>query len=95
MVKKYFIKTFGCQMNVYDSSRMANMLEEMGLKKAAVLKDADVVVFNTCHIREKAAEKVFSDLGRAYLVKLERAAEGRDTIIGLPAVWFRRKTKRY
>lgn len=95
MVKKYFIKTFGCQMNVYDSSRMANMLEEMGLKKAAVLKDADVVVFNTCHIREKAAEKVFSDLGRAYLVKLERAAEGRDTISELPAVWFRRKTKRY
>ena len=71
------------------------MLEEMGLKKAAVLKDADVVVFNTCHIREKAAEKVFSDLGRAYLVKLERAAEGRDTISELPAVWFRRKTKRY
>lgn len=59
------------------------MLEGMGLKKAAVLKDADVVVFNTCHIREKAAEKVFSDLGRAYLVKLERAAEGRDTIIGV------------
>ena len=60
MVKKYFIKTFGCQMNVYDSSRMANMLEEMGLKKAAVLKEADVVVFNTCHIRENPAEKVFS-----------------------------------
>ena len=59
------------------------MLEEMGLKKAAVLKDADVGVFNTCHIREKAAEKVFSDLGRAYLGKLERAAEGKDTIIGV------------
>lgn len=83
MVKKYFIKTFGCQMNVYDSNRMANMLEEMGLKKAAALKDADVVVFNTCHIREKAAEKVFSDLGRAYLVKQERAEEGKDTIIGV------------
>ena len=83
MVKKYFIKTFGCQMNVYDSSRMANMLEEMGLKKATALKDADVVVFNTCHIREKAAEKVFSDLGRAYLVKMERAEEGKDTIIGV------------
>ena len=63
MVKKYFIKTFGCQMNVYDSNRMANMLEEMGLKKATGVKDADVVIFNTCHIREKAAEKVFSDLG--------------------------------
>lgn len=83
MVKKYFIKTFGCQMNVYDSNRMANMLEEMGLKKAAALKDADMVVFNTCHIREKAAEKVFSDLGRAYLVKQERAEEGKDTIIGV------------
>jgi len=83
MVKKYFIKTFGCQMNVYDSGRMANMLEEMGLVRALMLKDADVVIFNTCHIREKAAEKVFSDLGRAYLVKQERAEEGKDTIIGV------------
>ncbi len=83
MVKKYFIKTFGCQMNVYDSNRMANMLEEMGLQKALNQVDADVVVFNTCHIREKAAEKVFSDLGRAYLIKQERAADGKDTIIGV------------
>lgn len=83
MAKKYFIKTYGCQMNVYDSNRMANMLEEMGLKKAAGQKDADVVVFNTCHIREKAAEKVFSDLGRAYQIKLDRADEGLDTIIGV------------
>ena len=84
MVKKYFIKTFGCQMNVYDSSRMVNMLEGMGLKKAAVLKDADVVVFNTCHIREKAAEKVFSEPQR-----------GEIRLSELPAVWFRRKTRRY
>ncbi len=83
MVKKYFIKTFGCQMNVYDSNRMANMLEEMGMKKTAVLKDADVVIFNTCHIREKAAEKVFSDLGRLYQIKQERAEEGKDTVIGV------------
>ena len=62
MGKKYFIKTFGCQMNVYDSGRMARMLDEMGLKETTVQRDADVVVFNTCHIREKAAEKVFSDL---------------------------------
>jgi len=70
-------------MNVYDSNRMACMLEEMGLKKATSQRDADVVVFNTCHIREKAAEKVFSDLGREYLIKLERAEEGKDTIIGV------------
>ena len=70
-------------MNVYDSNRMANMLEEMGLVKASSQRDADVVVFNTCHIREKAAEKVFSDLGREYQIKLERAEEGKDTIIGV------------
>jgi tRNA-2-methylthio-N6-dimethylallyladenosine synthase len=83
MEKKYYIKTFGCQMNVYDSSRMANMLEEMGFSKAVSVKDADVVIFNTCHIREKAAEKVFSDLGRVYLIKQERAEQGKDTIIGV------------
>lgn len=70
-------------MNVYDSSRMANMLEEMGFLKAVSVKDADVVIFNTCHIREKAAEKVFSDLGRLYLIKQERAEQGKDTIIGV------------
>ena len=75
MDKKFFIKTFGCQMNVYDSHRMAKMLEEMGLKETTLQEEADVVVFNTCHIREKAAEKVFSDLGRAYLIKQERQEE--------------------
>lgn len=59
------------------------MLDEMGLKETTVQRDADVVVFNTCHIREKAAEKVFSDLGRAYLIKQERQAEGKDTVIGV------------
>jgi tRNA-2-methylthio-N6-dimethylallyladenosine synthase len=83
MAKKYFIKTFGCQMNVYDSNRMANMLNQMGLTATNRQKDADVVIFNTCHIREKAAEKVFSDLGRTYQLKLERAEEGKDTIIGV------------
>lgn len=83
MNKKYFIKTFGCQMNVYDSHRMASMLDDMGLTETQNQHDADVVVFNTCHIREKAAEKVFSDLGRAYLIKQERELEGKDTIIGV------------
>ena len=83
MSKKFFIKTFGCQMNVYDSHRMAIMLENFGMEETTVQSDADLVLFNTCHIREKAAEKVFSDLGRAYLIKQERQLEGKDTIIGV------------
>ena len=83
MSEKYFIKTFGCQMNVYDSHRMAIILENFGYEATDNQKDADLVLFNTCHIREKAAEKVFSDLGRAYLIKQERAAEGKNTIIGV------------
>ena len=83
MSKKYFIKTFGCQMNVYDSHRMAVILENFGYEPAANQADADLVLFNTCHIREKAAEKVFSDLGRAYLIKQERAEKGQNTVIGV------------
>lgn len=70
-------------MNVYDSHRMAIILENFGYEATDNQKDADLVLFNTCHIREKAAEKVFSDLGRAYLIKQERAAEGKNTIIGV------------
>ena len=83
MSKKYFIKTFGCQMNVYDSHRIALILENFGYVPTEEQADADLVLFNTCHIREKAAEKVFSDLGRAYLIKQERAQAGKDTIIGV------------
>ena len=83
MSKKYFIKTFGCQMNVYDSSRIADMLQKEGYEEAKRQEDADLVLFNTCHIREKAAEKLFSDLGRAKIVADEREAEGKKTIIGV------------
>lgn len=83
MVKKYYIKTFGCQMNVYDSQRIAAILKNLGYEEATTLKSADLVILNTCHIREKAAEKVFSDLGRINLIKQERAEEGKDTIIGV------------
>lgn len=82
-MKKFYIKTFGCQMNVYDSGRIANILENMGLEATNHQADADIVIFNTCHIREKAAEKVFSDLGRAELIKKEREQNGLDTIIGV------------
>ena len=81
--KKYYIKTFGCQMNVYDSKRIAGILQNLGFEETHSQSAADLVIFNTCHIREKAAEKVFSDLGRALLVKNERALEGKDTIIGV------------
>ncbi len=82
-MKKFYIKTFGCQMNVYDSGRIANILENMGLEATNHQADADIAIFNTCHIREKAAEKVFSDLGRAELIKKEREQNGLDTIIGV------------
>lgn len=81
--QKYYIKTFGCQMNVYDSNRIANILNSLGYEAAYSAADADIIIFNTCHIREKAAEKVFSDLGRALLIKQDRAAAGKDTIIGV------------
>lgn len=62
--KSFRIKSFGCQMNVYDGERMAELLDAEGMSAAAEGEDADLVVLNTCHIREKAAEKVYSDIGR-------------------------------
>lgn len=62
--KKYHIKSFGCQMNVYDGERMSEMLTDQGMFRAENSEEADLVVLNTCHIREKAAEKVYSDIGR-------------------------------
>ena len=82
-MKKFYIKTYGCQMNVYDSHRVATMLNDMGFEETSILRQADLIIFNTCHIREKATEKLFSDLGRTYLVKQEREAEGKKTFIGV------------
>ena len=62
--KKLFIKTYGCQMNVYDSERMAEVLGEQGYEQVDSPEGADMILLNTCHIREKAAEKVYSELGR-------------------------------
>jgi tRNA-2-methylthio-N6-dimethylallyladenosine synthase len=81
--KKLFIKTYGCQMNVYDSDRMADALAPHGYEPTADMLDADLVVLNTCHIREKASEKVFSELGRLRDLREERRAEGRDLMIGV------------
>ena len=60
----YRVKSFGCQMNVYDGERMGELLAERGIVPAPEGEEADLVILNTCHIREKAAEKVYSDIGR-------------------------------
>ena len=81
--KKVFIKTWGCQMNVYDSTRMQDALEGDGYRLTDTMDDADLVLLNTCHIREKAAEKVYSSLGRVRQLKNERAGTDRPLTIGV------------
>ena len=73
LAKKLFIKTYGCQMNVYDSARMADVLAPLGYRLTDCLEAADMVILNTCHIREKASEKLFSELGR---LRPAKAAQG-------------------
>ena len=81
--KKLFIKTYGCQMNVYDSDRMADALAPHGYRPVAAMEEADLVVLNTCHIREKASEKVFSELGRLRELRAERRERGEELMIGV------------
>src|ERR1700677_1479812 len=78
-----FIKSFGCQMNIYDSERMGDLAAEAGYHEAIRVEDADLIVLNTCHIRERALEKVFSELGKLSELKEERAREGRRTMLGV------------
>jgi tRNA-2-methylthio-N6-dimethylallyladenosine synthase len=81
--RKLFVKSFGCQMNVYDSRRMADTLAPQGYVETPVADDADLVILNTCHIREKAAEKVYSELGRVRRLKEAAAADGRRVVIAV------------
>ncbi|MBL8581924.1 MAG: tRNA (N6-isopentenyl adenosine(37)-C2)-methylthiotransferase MiaB, partial [Rhizobiaceae bacterium] len=81
--KKVFVKTYGCQMNVYDSQRMTDALAAGGYAPTDRVEEADLVLLNTCHIREKAAEKVYSELGRIRKIKAERAGRGHETIVGV------------
>jgi len=81
--KKVFMKTYGCQMNVYDSQRMSDALAADGYSGTDRIEDADLVLLNTCHIREKAAEKVYSELGRIRDLKAERASRGLETLVGV------------
>jgi tRNA-2-methylthio-N6-dimethylallyladenosine synthase len=81
--RKVFFKTYGCQMNVYDSQRMADALAAEGYAATETVEEADLVLLNTCHIREKAAEKVYSELGRLRVLKEQRALAGLETVIGV------------
>ncbi|MEM9678318.1 MAG: tRNA (N6-isopentenyl adenosine(37)-C2)-methylthiotransferase MiaB, partial [Pseudomonadota bacterium] len=81
--KKVFIKTWGCQMNVYDSTRIQDALEQDGYISTTTIEDADLVLLNTCHIREKAAEKIYSNLGRIRALKAKRADTDRPLTIGV------------
>lgn len=82
-MKKLFIKTYGCQMNVYDSDRMSDALAASGYEATTEINDADLVVLNTCHIREKAAEKVYSELGRLRILRKSQEAKGKKMMIGI------------
>jgi MiaB/RimO family radical SAM methylthiotransferase len=81
--KRVYIKTYGCQMNVYDSERMTDALAVSGYVPVSEVESADLILLNTCHIREKAAEKVYSELGRLRQVKEAAARDGRGVAIGV------------
>ena len=83
LAQKLYIKTYGCQMNVYDSGRMADVLAPLGYTLADSPEDADMVILNTCHIREKAAEKVYSELGRLKRLKTAREKQGGRMILAV------------
>ena len=82
-MKKLFVKTYGCQMNVYDSARMADLLAGIGYAPVSAPDDADMVILNTCHIREKAAEKVYSELGKLKELKQTKARAGAHMLIAV------------
>jgi tRNA-2-methylthio-N6-dimethylallyladenosine synthase len=82
-MKKLFIKTYGCQMNVYDSARMAELLAPIGYGATETMRDADMIILNTCHIREKAVEKIYSELGR--LKELKEATGAMIAVAGCVA----------
>ncbi|MBN8968028.1 MAG: tRNA (N6-isopentenyl adenosine(37)-C2)-methylthiotransferase MiaB [Rhizobiales bacterium] len=81
--RKLHIKSYGCQMNVYDAQRMVDTLAPEGFVETANAEDADLVILNTCHIREKASEKVYSELGRLRLAKEEAAKQGKEVRIAV------------
>ncbi len=82
-MKKLFVKTYGCQMNAYDSAKMADLLAPLGYAATDVSEGADMVILNTCHIRERAAEKVYSELGRLKKMKAAKAKDGERMLLAV------------
>jgi len=82
-MKKLFVKTYGCQMNAYDSAKMADLLAPLGYAATDAAEDADMVILNTCHIREKAAEKVYSELGKLRTLKARKAQAGGRMVLAV------------
>ncbi len=82
-MKKLFVKTYGCQMNAYDSAKMADLLAPLGYAATDVPEGADMVILNTCHIRERAAEKVYSELGRLKQMKAAKAKDGGQMLLAV------------
>src|SRR5215469_7192195 len=83
VTKRVCILTYGCQMNVYDSARMAELLAPLGYQRTAAPDDAELVILNTCHIREKAAEKVYSELGKLRPLQARKARRGGAMLIAV------------
>jgi tRNA-2-methylthio-N6-dimethylallyladenosine synthase len=83
LVKKLYVRTYGCQMNVYDSARMSDVLAPLGYAPTEAADDADMIILNTCHIRERASEKVFSELGRLRPLKARKDAQGGRMILAV------------
>jgi len=82
-MKKLFVKTYGCQMNAYDSAKMADLLAPLGYARTDAPEGADMVILNTCHIRERAAEKVYSELGRLRGLKAQAAKDGGRMLLAV------------
>jgi tRNA-2-methylthio-N6-dimethylallyladenosine synthase len=81
--KGLYIKNFGCQMNVYDGDRMQEMMSPYDYGSVNSVEDADLVILNTCHIREKASEKMYSDIGRLSKFKNNQIALGKNMTIAI------------
>ena len=79
-MKKIYAKTYGCQMNVYDTDRMLEILSNEGFEETKNLQESDAVLLNTCHIREKAAEKLYSDIGRIKKIS-DKTSKKKKTLI--------------
>ena len=80
MLKKFKVKTFGCQMNVYDSQKISDIFYKLGYKNTFIDEEADIYIINTCHIRNKAKQKLYSELGKIYKIKKNRFQNDQNTI---------------